>query len=599
MKRVVFPFIAVVVAIWGLWVPYRAAAQVNYNDLMDDATFDNYNSMTAGQIDSFLNTFPSSCISTNNGFSAPNPIGYNPTSKFQFGSDVSAGTVIYNAAQAYGINPQVLITILQQQEGLVEGNGPNIVRNGTDCGALAIGSAMGYNCPDNLVLSSYSGFELYSINGVPITSVNNICVQNAAYVGFSQQVIIAAWQLTFDRHRSEGLNNWYVNKSSWNNSDDLNFCYSNRTIDGGPFYLCPDQVGHTNDPYIFHSGQYSIDGTIVTIANGATAAFYNYTPHLNGQTLFTNLFEGWFGNVYSAQSGLSVYAKSPCTIPYYNSASVGRLFQPDVGDYLYTTNYAEACYAVTLGFIWDGVTMQNIVSTATGAEPVYRIANPVHHLFTTDVSLMDQYLTNGGYHQEGIAFYAYATQQPGTIPVYCLVNGPTVLYTSAGYEATYMVNNLGFTNAGIAWYTPDLSSQQTQVYRLNRGAERLYTTSPIEESYAESLGFSPELNSFSAETEPDANDIPVYRISTPTSFFYTTSVVERDIAVVYDGYMSDGIGFYAVDPAATGAIPIYRITDSNGNRVFTPSLTEEQAAVQNDGYTSEGTAWYAYPSLSN
>ena len=50
------------------------------NDLIDDAIFNDYNSMDAAQINTWLNSnFPTSCISTNNGFSAPDPTGYTPT----------------------------------------------------------------------------------------------------------------------------------------------------------------------------------------------------------------------------------------------------------------------------------------------------------------------------------------------------------------------------------------------------------------------------------------------------------------------------------------------------------------------------------------
>src|SRR5437870_11289586 len=104
---------------------------------MDDSIFDNANSMTANQIDIWLNTyFPNSCISTNHGFSAPDPNGYNPSSGYLYGGAVSAGQVIYDAAQAYGLNPQVLLATLQKEEGLVRGDGPY------GCSALAISASV-------------------------------------------------------------------------------------------------------------------------------------------------------------------------------------------------------------------------------------------------------------------------------------------------------------------------------------------------------------------------------------------------------------------------------------------------------------------------
>src|ERR1035437_1796928 len=105
-----FPIIVSVIFVFVLSTSMVSCvyAATNYNNVIDDAVFDNSSVMEANQIDGFLNSFPNSCISTNNGFSAPDVIGYNPTAKYQYGSDVSAGTIIYYAAQAYGINPQVL-----------------------------------------------------------------------------------------------------------------------------------------------------------------------------------------------------------------------------------------------------------------------------------------------------------------------------------------------------------------------------------------------------------------------------------------------------------------------------------------------------------
>jgi len=279
------------------------AATIDYNNIISDSVFDSTNTMTADQIDSFLNGFSNSCISTNNHFSAPDVLGYSPSTGYRYGNLVSAGTVIYHAAQGYGINPQVLIATLEKEQGLVSGSGGNVIRDGSrpgDCGALAISASVGYNCPDSLTLTSYSGFTLYGYNGTPVTSVNRTCVEHESYVGFSRQVVIAAWQFTFDRHRSEGLNNWYDNKTNWDNSDDLGFCYSGHMINSGTskLLLCPDQ--DSPPPAVQYGGQYSIcDPTrcvAVTIQNGATAAFYNYTPHLHGQDLFFNSFVSWWGS---------------------------------------------------------------------------------------------------------------------------------------------------------------------------------------------------------------------------------------------------------------------------------------------------------------
>ena len=63
----------------------------------------------------------------------------------------SAAHIIWQAAQDYRINPQVLIVLLQKEQGLVTDSFPNSVQ---------YRSAMGYGCPDTAACSSkYYGFK--------------------------------------------------------------------------------------------------------------------------------------------------------------------------------------------------------------------------------------------------------------------------------------------------------------------------------------------------------------------------------------------------------------------------------------------------------
>ncbi len=265
----------------GLLRTPSASAQFTANNIIDDWLFDSVGTMNTPQIDAFLNNnFPKSCISTNNGFAAPDPIGYSPTTNFTYGSDVSAGRVINDAAQVYGLNPQVLLTTLEKEESLVSGN--------TGCSTLQYVSAMGNGCPDNLTLSNYSGFELYSLHGTPVTSVSGTCVNSPNKAGFSRQVISAAWLLKFGEQRSKGNINWAVINGSWDNSDDLKACYSG-PMTQGTWHRCP------NDTATYYDGYTPIDGTSVHMDTGATAALYWYTPHFHGNQLFDSIFESWFG----------------------------------------------------------------------------------------------------------------------------------------------------------------------------------------------------------------------------------------------------------------------------------------------------------------
>ena len=54
-----------------------------------------------------------------------------------------------------------------------------------------------------------------------------------------------------------------------------------------------------NRPWLYQLGRtYSIDGTQVTMLNRATAALYNYTPHLHGNQLFHRLWYRYFNQQY-------------------------------------------------------------------------------------------------------------------------------------------------------------------------------------------------------------------------------------------------------------------------------------------------------------
>src|SRR4051812_44570610 len=120
---------------------------------------------------------------------APDVTGYTPSQGYVYGGNVSGGTVIDHAAEAYGISPRVLLTTLQKEEGLVRGDGPY------GCSALALSAAVGYGCPDtrdsngNIITYNYSGVNLYTSHGTTVTSVTGTCVNSSQKVGFSQQLI--------------------------------------------------------------------------------------------------------------------------------------------------------------------------------------------------------------------------------------------------------------------------------------------------------------------------------------------------------------------------------------------------------------------------
>lgn len=119
--------------------------------IIDDGIFTNKSSMSPGQIQTFLNSKVPECDSDG---SEPSEYGggtraqwanakYGQTS-FTCLKDYrehgnSAAQMIYNVAQEFSINPQVLIVLLQKEQGLVTDEWPLNVQ---------YRSATGYGCPD-------------------------------------------------------------------------------------------------------------------------------------------------------------------------------------------------------------------------------------------------------------------------------------------------------------------------------------------------------------------------------------------------------------------------------------------------------------------
>jgi hypothetical protein len=309
-----------------------AIAAFDQNRLIDDYIFNNKDSMTAAQIDSFLND-KGSCISTSSGFSAPDPVGYSSSSGFEYGGNVSAGKVIYDSAQAYDINPQVILSTLQKEQSLI---------TSTSCSTNTIAKAAGYGCPDGGSSYSYSGVNLYTRNGTTFTSVSGICVNSSVKAGFSQQVIRAAWLLKFGQQRSLGNVGWAIIRGNWDNSDDKSSCYSG-PMTQGTFKTCP------NGTPVYYDGYKTIDGVAVHMDTGATAALYWYTPHFHGNQNFVTIFERYFGPTqapfyradYSSQSSyptlkqgqtstITLQYKNNGNLPWYDGAAVGPTTPPVV-----------------------------------------------------------------------------------------------------------------------------------------------------------------------------------------------------------------------------------------------------------------------------
>lgn len=237
------------------------ARRFNASNIMSDFEMTNKNSMSEAQIQSFLvSKNPCNDRNISKASNYPN-LQYNiKDGKFvclaeeSFDGE-SAARIIWQAAQDYSINPQVLIVLLEKEQGLVTDTWPNNIQ---------YRSATGYGCPDNADC-------------------------NGKYFGFKNQVRNAA---NFFRAYQTGNTAWY--KLVWPG----------------------DKYTGAWQPFSYNL-QYHPNlscGTVPTlIENRATASLYSYTPYrpnqaaLNAQTgtgdscssygnrNFWIYFSDWFG----------------------------------------------------------------------------------------------------------------------------------------------------------------------------------------------------------------------------------------------------------------------------------------------------------------
>lgn len=151
-----------------------STAGFNPGNIMSDAVMANYKSMTKDEIQRFLSS-KGNCNNTNRKLydqitaQYPKTTWHFENGKFvclseerfgdgvAFGADLAPGTgqtaaeIIYQAAQDYRINPQVLIVLLEKEQSLITDSYPNSVQ---------YRSATGYGCPDTAACSTkYYGFK--------------------------------------------------------------------------------------------------------------------------------------------------------------------------------------------------------------------------------------------------------------------------------------------------------------------------------------------------------------------------------------------------------------------------------------------------------
>jgi uncharacterized protein with LGFP repeats len=274
-SQAVAPAAASASAIEGSIVKTADLSRFQPGNIISDAAFFNRGTMTEGQIQSFLQSRVPSCQSgyvclkdwydTSRTTTADAMCG-----AYSGGIRERASAIIYKVAQACGINPQVLIVMLQKEQGLVTHTWPSDWRYTI---------AMGQGCPDTAACDT-------------------------RYYGFFNQVYGAAWQLKRYANPSgtSAYFTWFAPGKTWNVR-----WHPNESCGSSPVYI---QNQATANLYYYTPYQPNAAALRAGYGEGDGCSAY-------GNRNFYQYYTDWFGSTqrdpaveieaeYQAQGGAAV-----------------------------------------------------------------------------------------------------------------------------------------------------------------------------------------------------------------------------------------------------------------------------------------------------
>jgi len=262
-----------------------SAAISNWNAgrIIDDAVFTNKSSMNVEQIQQFLNSKVPTCDTM-----GTKPSEYGGGTRRQWAESKgysvpftclkdfsengkSAAQIIYDASQDYTINPQVLIVLLQKEQGLV-----------TDTWPLSkqYRAATGYGCPDTAPC-------------------------NAEYYGLTNQV---RWSAKMFNAIVTNNPNWYTPKK-----------LGNSYIQWNPTASCGGStvnIENRSTQALYNYTPYQPNQSALNAGYGTGDGCGAY-----GNRNFYLYFTDWFGTTYTDAYNAQFNAQSPLSEPFYPGES--------------------------------------------------------------------------------------------------------------------------------------------------------------------------------------------------------------------------------------------------------------------------------------
>lgn len=218
--------------------------------LISDAVFYDYNSMDLAEIETFIREKNAGCQKNSTVCLADyqeDTVDVEPSTRcrgYHGSAGESAAAIIYQTAQSCQINPQVLLVLLQKEQGLLTASGLDLTPSRYDI-------ATGYGCPDG-------------VNCDP------------QYFGFGTQVYYAAAQ--FQRYRQ--------------NPGQFQFrAGETNSIPFGPGGSCgaaPVFIENQATAALYNYTPYQPDQGVFQGTPGSCSSY--------GNANFFGIFKAWFGN---------------------------------------------------------------------------------------------------------------------------------------------------------------------------------------------------------------------------------------------------------------------------------------------------------------
>jgi hypothetical protein len=340
-----------------------------------------------------------------------------------------ASRIIWEACQAWKINPRVMLALLQKEQSLIT--------NKPKPGSTTLARAVGAGCPGHLIFKK---------------SVNPVATNK--YPGFGNQVWHGARLLssygegnasypTFTPGMKKDIYNPHTT-GSW---------LSKKTVSS------KDASGTVTKKTTYY----------IAIKNLATFKLYVYNPSVGAKSPFGDL-SSQSGSCTGNASYWLIYRRffgstfaDPKMRPVYR-------FRRASGDYLYTTSPAERYHLASAAHTpWklDGAAFSVDSSATTGTVPLYRFYNRKtgrHSFVTSHATYLSRRTTAGKktWTYNGVAFRVATHSSKGAATVWGLKNIKTgVWYFTSSSSAvkkfrTSSYHESGWRYRGIAWYLPRL-----------------------------------------------------------------------------------------------------------------------------------------------